>query len=153
MENEIVARTSNNENMVVIIAIGTNDSVFKLDSNDTETTPDKFKNDLAAVVDIAKKYTKEVILVGLLPCEEDKMQPMPWSRSGKSYSNQRLGMFNDCISDVAASQDIIFIDMFKEMMMRDVGVYLHDGLHPNAAGHQYIADKLKKIVGTMANDY
>lgn len=150
---EVKPRLSKHEENIIIIAIGTNDTVYSTQTNFVQSTVEKYHDELSKLVGLAKKATQNVVLVGLWPCEEDKMQPMPWSKSGKCYSNQRLKSFNDEMRKVAVERDVEFIDMFADMKTKELKFYLHDGLHPNSVGHQYIADKLKKKVAAMAANY
>ena len=140
-----------NESDLILIAVGTNDSVYSQSSDDTYTTPEEFSNKLTQLVELAREKTQNVALIGLLPCEESKMQPMPWSTSGKCYSNKRLAMFNKAIEHVASEMEVEFFDMYVDMLGREYEKYLHDGLHPNSVGHQYITDKIFKWVQDKAN--
>lgn len=153
IENEIKARKFSQPEQVIIVAIGTNDSIYRQDGvNDVEL--DAFTSNIDAILKVAQKYSKKIMLLGLLPCDESKMQPMPWSSTGKCYSNSRLKMFNDQLAKICAKSDVHFEDMFADMLkFSDLSVYLFDGLHPNSAGHQYIADRIKKRVAEMANGY
>ena len=151
-EAELDARIGE-DGQVVIIAIGTNDSVYKMKNNKTHTSPEKFEKNLQKLIKICRQRTSRIILLGLLPCEEEKMQPMPWSTTGKAYSNKRLKIFNDTIAGVAKAEELAFVDMFDDMFRREQGMYLHDGLHPNSVGHNYIADKLKKLTAELASNY
>jgi len=137
---------------VIILAIGVNDAVYREDGF-VEAQPEEYADNLRTIIKLAKKHTDKLIVLGLTPVIESKVQPMPWSKSGKSYSNQRINTFNKQAKAVAKAESVHFEDMFADLLKLDLEVYLHDGIHPNAVGHQYIADRIKKCVAEMANDY
>lgn len=137
---------------VVIIAIGTNDSVFRLDTKETDCDEASFSDNLSRLVTLARKHTEKILLIGTLPCEESKMQPMPWSTKGKSYSNERLKKFNAVIQDVAKQNKLVSVDMFDEMLSDTYQEMLSDGIHPNDRGHEWIYNQIKpKLMAMLEN--
>jgi lysophospholipase L1-like esterase len=135
-----------NEDSIIIIAIGTNDSVYRQTDDSVETTEEQYGDNLLKLIQIAKQTTDKVIIVGTLPCDESKMQPMPWSSSGKSYSNQRLKEFNDTAMNVASEQNVQIVNMFEKLNIENPDSYLHDGIHPNENGHQLISDSIFSVI-------
>jgi lysophospholipase L1-like esterase len=79
-------------------------------------------------------------VVELLPCDEARMQPPPWG--GDSYANHRIDRFNQALRRAAADQGAVVVDCFEEWLAGDHPALLHDGLHPNGAGHQRLADRV-----------
>lgn len=130
------------DHAIVVIAIGTNDSVFKVSTHKNESTKGKFRDNLERLVREAKLITSDLVLVGLLPCEESKMQPMPWSRTGRSYSNQRLRAFNEIVAAVGKINKLPVVNLFDKVSELGAADFLFDGLHLNAKGHQLIADEV-----------
>ena len=43
---------------------------------------------------------------------------------------------------VAADSGVALVDCFEEVLAGDHAALLHDGLHPNGAGHQLLADRI-----------
>ena len=43
---------------------------------------------------------------------------------------------------VAADSGVALVDCFEEVLAGDHAAPLHDGLHPNGAGHQLLADRI-----------
>ncbi len=152
VDGELAARC-NNRDGVVIIAIGVNDSAYNRNTSKNHTTAEKFEKKLKQVVTKCHEHTDKIVMLGLLPCDESKMQPMPWSTTGESCSNQRISTFNHSLANVAKAMDVHIVDMFADVMKLDYEKYLHDGLHPNSVGHQYIADRLKDKTAEYANNY
>jgi GDSL-like Lipase/Acylhydrolase family len=65
------------------------------------------------------------------------MQPPPWSLDGaESHANDRIAAFNQAVRRVAADHRAALVDCFDELLAGDHAALLHDGLHPNGAGHQ-----------------
>jgi acyl-CoA thioesterase-1 len=145
MEREIGPRLLS-ERAIIMIAVGTNDSVFGQNSEEVDAAAGQFRQNLEQLVTQAKGVTGRVILVGLLPCDEAKMQPMPWSTSGKSYSNERLSEFNQIVVETAKKHEIPVIDIFSMVLRDGVGKYLADGIHPNGEGHTLIAYEVQPLV-------
>lgn len=131
---------------VIVIAIGTNDSVFRLSDNSVESTPEQFEAKLRLLVTQAWEFTEDVILVGLLPCDEDKVQPMPWSTSGKSYSNDRLELFNNIIVKVGSELGLKVANVFDYVSEHEPINHLADGVHPNSEGHTVIAYEVQHVI-------
>lgn len=137
---------------IIILAIGVNDTEYDKKGH-LVTEQDVFVRNMTEIIKIAHEFTEHVIVLGLLPCDESRMQPMPWSKTGASYSNKNIKLYDKLLSDVARDQNVYFADIFDDFSKLDTDLYLQDGSHPTPAGHQYIADKIKKKVAEMANDY
>lgn len=137
-ENEIIARKWPGEEYIFIIATGTNDTIFRGQENDME--PEKFTGLLTELYDISLKYSKKILFVGLFPVSDEKLNPMPWSTTGKCYSTERMQKFNDQIKTFCSVKNIPFIDLFKDF---NPSTQTFDGIHPNDDGHKYIADKIQ----------
>lgn len=151
IKHEAAARIPNGG--VIVLAIGTNDSQYYRDTSRVEFEIDEFSENLRQLVRTTQKLTDKCIVLGLFPCEDAKMQPMPWAKTSESYSNQRLSMFNAEIGTICSELDVLFIDMFDDVLKLNYKGYLHDGIHPNSVGHQYIADRINKEVARLANSY
>lgn len=72
--NETEARVWPNEKFTFIFSIGTNDAA--VDGTDKlHSTPERFRNDLEALVEQAKKYSDRIMFVGLIACAKRKRHP------------------------------------------------------------------------------
>jgi len=130
------------DQVVIIIAVGVNETGFDLRSGAPAGSERRFAEHLDALVAAARRLTELVLLVGLLPCDEARMQPAPWSSDGESYGNHRIAVFNRVVGRVAAERGVALVDCFEELLAGDHAALLHDGLHPNGAGHQLLADRI-----------
>ncbi len=140
LEQELAPRQLGDQT-IVIIAIGVNETAFDPRTGRPTHDPGRFAATLARLVATARRHTDRVLLVGLLPCDEARMQPPPWSEDGaEHYANDRIAAFNQAVRRVAASTGAALADPFEDALAGDHPALLHDGLHPNGAGHQLLAD-------------
>ncbi|MFA6341036.1 MAG: GDSL-type esterase/lipase family protein [Candidatus Paceibacterota bacterium] len=114
----------------IIFAVGINDSLY--------ISFEEFKRNLEILIDQAKKFTKDIVFIGLTPVDESKVAPIPWNAEF-SYNNKNIRKFNDAIKDIAKKNKLKFIDTLDRLNKDD----LDDGLHPNSIGHQKMFEVIK----------
>ncbi|KKP79549.1 MAG: hypothetical protein A2271_01445 [Candidatus Moranbacteria bacterium RIFOXYA12_FULL_35_19] len=131
-ENE--ARNPN----TIIIAIGINDSQYINSKENPRITLQKFENNLLELIDQAKKYTQEIIFVGIAKVDEKKVMPTPWD-STKFYDNENVSLYNEKIKEFCRNSGLMFVEMFDLLDESD----LEDGLHPNTKGHEKMFLRVK----------
>ncbi len=139
--NELTSRLDEDSNMVVIIAIGINDSQFDISDNKNGVSITKFKSNLAKILKTARDNTKQIVLVGLIPVNDALLHPMPWKPT-HGYSNVHVKKYDDVIKKLAKEKNILFIDLYKHFSEKDYKKLLSDGLHPNTEGHKVIYTKV-----------
>jgi lysophospholipase L1-like esterase len=102
LERELEPRRLGDQT-IVVIAIGVNETAFDPGTGRPAGGTERFAATLAELVAAARRHTDQVLLVGLLPCDEARMQPPPWSEDGgEHYANDRIGQFNQAVHRVAA---------------------------------------------------
>ena len=121
---------------ILIIGIGINDS--RLINNLPETNPKKFAENIQKLIQKAKKLTKEIVLIGLTPVNDEIARDY----EGTFFSNERVKQYNDIIKSNCKKSDVLFIDVFKKIDQK----YLDDGLHPNSKGYQKMYEIIKKLI-------
>jgi lysophospholipase L1-like esterase len=141
LERELVPRRLGDQT-IVVIAVGVNETAYDPGTGRPAHDAERFAATLAGLVATARRHTDRVLLVGLLPCDEARMQPPPWGGEGGHYANDRIGRFNQAVGRVAADTGAALVDCFEEVLAGDHAALLHDGLHPNGAGHQLLADRI-----------
>jgi lysophospholipase L1-like esterase len=125
----------------VVIAIGVNETAYDLRSGRPGPPTERFAATLAELVAAARRHTDRVLLADRIG--EARMQPPPWSEDGaEGYGNDRIGAFNAVVRRVAADAGVPVVDCFEEVLAAGPAALLHDGLHPNGAGHQLLADRI-----------
>ena len=74
---ETTQRIWGNHEVIFIFEIGTNDSII---INDKPKVPlSEFRKNLNQLLKFCKIYSDKIIFLGLMPIEESKVTPMPWS--------------------------------------------------------------------------
>jgi lysophospholipase L1-like esterase len=125
----------------IFIAIGVNDSITYKDGTSL-MDEDEFRSNLTKLAQQAKEFTQNVYLVGLAQVDESLTSPFPGSRTGKTWSNKRIGEFEKIISEVASEQQLPFIPMFDILKNSDI----FDGLHVNTIGQKKMFDRIVEKV-------
>jgi lysophospholipase L1-like esterase len=134
IESEISVRTE--EELIVVIAIGTNDTIYQKDSILPE--PTKYIENLHSIKDKASKFTDKIMFVGLTPVIDELLQPIKWSRTGKCYSTQVMNQFNEAIKEFCNNENLTFVSLWEAFENKSLESLMSDGLHPNDSGHLII---------------
>lgn len=136
IEPESLAR-QNVKGVSFVISIGTNSAA--LINGKEITTPEAFQNDLEKIIDIARKFSGKIMLVGLPAVDESKTNPIAWA--DMRFQNDRISEFESASKELAEKLSLPFVPVHPQFLRaadkRDV-LQAHDGLHPNDAGHQLI---------------
>lgn len=145
-ESETKAR-KNNESLAIVIAVGVNDSRTKADVEFSNT--ERYHDNLRQIWQLAKQFTDKVLFVGLTPCVESRTTPVSWGDTG--YTNSRIQEFDKTLRDFCEQNNAAFVEVFEPFQAKQQATeLLPDGLHPNDAGHQLIADivgpKIEELV-------
>jgi lysophospholipase L1-like esterase len=140
VRNETMARTSKGEPIITVVAIGTNDGLFEADRQWIE--PEEFRTNVEKIMTILKPITTAIILVGNPACDETKTTPVSWGDF--TYTNRELERSEKTLAEVASAHGLPYVPIYNGFKAKlDVGEnLLMDGLHPNDAGHAYIAERV-----------
>lgn len=137
LEPEASLRLDKDNQTVLIIAIGINDSQIEIQSKSNKTPLEDFSGNLNHIVEKGKSFAKQIILVGLTPVDESKVKPMPWKLT-HGYINERIAKFNNVIKEIAIKQNVTFLEIYEKFQVKEYKSLLFDGLHPNDKGHELI---------------
>lgn len=137
MEPEIVARKSATRPYVILISIGTNDTKGTGSVENIETPAETYEKNIRSLVNIAKKYTTKIIVVGLPPLPEDQVVFL-----GMYYNRNKINAYNQLCKKVCEDENVEFIDSFSLYLESGdvVSLYSEDKLHPSSKGHKILAD-------------
>ncbi|MBI2584129.1 MAG: hypothetical protein HYW25_05660 [Candidatus Aenigmarchaeota archaeon] len=138
LEFEARQRAGLDNEIILIFAIGVNDSYFVHEKGSNQTEPGKFEQNLRNIIELAREFSDKTIFIGLTPCDESKVDPVPW-RPEISYKNKYIKQFNDIVKQVCKENDVNFIEMLDNLSKED----LEDGVHPNSGGHKKIFEIVK----------
>ncbi len=144
-ETECKARLSEEKSVIIIFAIGINDSQFLHNENRLRIPPEKFKENIKKLINLSKKFTTKIIFVGLTPVDETKTIPLPWN-TNKSYRNENVEKYNKIIRLICKKSNIYFIEIFERWVKINYKDLLEDGLHPNSKGHEKIFETVKSFL-------
>lgn len=144
-KQETDARIIPQERTIFIFSIGINDSIYNNKTNSFITPLWKFKNNLQALMQAAKRYTKDIIVVGLTPVDETKVNPMSWLPEC-SYKNDYISQYTTALEEVCTQEKLIFLDVFTDWQHKEFEKLLLDGLHPNSEGHSLLLEKIREKV-------
>jgi len=138
LKNEVKARLSEEET-IIIFSIGTNDSAAS--KSEVSVSIDKFKENLKKIINIAKKHTDKIIILGLTKVDESKTNPIPWNPSVR-YINENIKRYNLELKRLAEKENLNYINLFDLLGKED----LEDGVHPNSEGHEKIFQIIKDFL-------
>ena len=143
IEIEAKSRKAN----LIIFAIGVNDAQFIHSTNSNRISDDDFKNNIEKLFEIAKRFTRKIIFIGLTPVDESKTKPIPWN-TDKTYTNERIEKFDQIIENFCAKNNSKFISINDLLNSDD----LIDGLHPNTQGHIKMFERIKPEIEFTAKE-
>lgn len=133
LEAEIKPRLSDESENFIIIALGV---------NDTALVPlEKYQQNLLQLIKLARKYTEKIILIGPVPVDQVKVDPIPWSPE-MSYKTDLVKQYSEAMGKIAVAKKLKFVDLFNQLPSEYIQT-LDDGVHPNTAGHRMIFDIIK----------
>ena len=127
---------------VALLAIGINDSKFEMESRKNSIPIEETIKNLESITSVVSEYCQKIIIVGLTPVFDERIQPMSWKPT-HGYSNEVIDSYNHKIKDFANENDFLFIDT-KSVYDGNEDSCLPDGLHPNAEGHRLIFERVKE---------
>lgn len=135
-DNECKIRFNEDDNTIIIFAIGINDTQDINGKNRIELK--EFKENIKNLYNNAQKYTNNIIFIGLTNVDESKT--IPWNN--KSYFNNKIALFDSELEKNCLINGAKYIKMFGILIPEQ----LSDGLHPNNIGHEKI---FTRVVGEI----
>ena len=129
--------TDAREPHIIIFAVGTNDSSRK-DPNVSRVSPEKFRENIRALIDAAKHRTRTVIWIGLTSVDEKRTTPFETTY----FSNDRISAYDTVIREICAEYDVPHLNLLSILQPED----LEDGLHPNRQGHDKLFHSIRDFL-------
>src|SRR5680860_919488 len=127
---------------MIIIAIGINDSTYRKTKDHPITTEGDFEKNIYALIKKARKFTKEIVFVGLCLGDEKLLMPLPASKTGKCFTKQNMIIYNDIIKECCSNENVLFIDIIDKLTDDE----FCEGLHPNTCGQEKIFKEVKERI-------
>ncbi len=134
--NRIEREAKPREPDLIVFAIGINDAQFIHSTGNPRISAAKFQDNLEKILSIAKKFTSNIVFVGLTSVDEVKTRP--WDEE-KSYANDIIRQLDSEIEKCCRANNLKFISVHAVIGKDD----LIDGLHPNVRGHVKLFGKIK----------
>lgn len=128
----------------IVISIGINDTQRYVETGELKTSERQYEENVKELITISKKYANKVVILGLLPIVEEMVQPMPWAQD-RSHSEKDVLAFDQILKKVCEGESIAYFHM-QNVYGEERKKYLHDGIHPNAEGHQLIFERVRHVL-------
>jgi len=100
-----------------------------------------FEKNLRELLNTAEKFTNEIIFIGAIGVDEEKVMPIPWDTI-KYYDNANVARYNKSIKEFCEKEGVLFLDMEGVVSEND----LYDGLHPNSEGHRKMFEHVRDFL-------
>lgn len=148
MGYEIEARRWQDDPFVLVFQVGINDTQFAGD--EVMATPEKYREELDVLANAAQHYSDKILFIGLAPVDDALCNPWAHSPTGVSFKNERILEFEGELRKFCIEKDIPCVQIFEKFQAaQQESNLLADGLHPNDAGHQLIAELVKPELDTL----
>lgn len=135
---------------IIVFAAGINDA--QLVNGRQIATPADVCANVRALIQRARACASLLCWVGLTPVDEARTTPLPWMPE-RAYRNATIAVFDAAIKQTAAAEAIPYIDLFHAWSAdKAYAQLLLDGIHPNAAGHEQIYERLKAFLLESTDD-
>ncbi len=142
-ESETKARLGHNrkKEIVIIFHVVVNDTIYNESLGKVEVSPQEFESNLKLLLNKAKKYSEQIIVVGSMPVDK-RVDPMPWA-PGRSYKNEYVAQYNEILENVSKTENVHFIEIYKKFIDSDYSNLLADGVHMNDEGHKKLYETVR----------
>ena len=126
-------------NNILVFAIGINDSLVGFGQNSVPI--ETFKSNITSLIEKSKKYTNNIVFVGLTRVDGDIIPQEPHPLMS-TFINTEIDRYDKELKDICKNQSVKYIDVSKVVDTTE----LSDGLHPDSVGHQKLADKIYESI-------
>ncbi|MBR9704974.1 hypothetical protein GOV12_06175 [Candidatus Pacearchaeota archaeon] len=136
------------DDYMIIIAIGINDSKSEGGFENLVTDSLLFEKNIKKLVNESKKFTKNVVFVGLTPVDEKLACPY----ENSYFTNDKIKEYNEvirkvCVNDESVNGGVRFLDIYESLNELDFLKCLSDGLHPDSKGHDMMFEIIRNGLG------
>lgn len=127
------------EEIIVIFAMGINDSCINNWMSGKQTAEIEFKQAMRKAIEFAKQYGCKVYGIGLTPVNENKA-------SERLFNNKDVQKFEKMLIDVYSEMNVPMLQIFDQLKESGFEQYLIDAVHPNSAGHQILFERVRDFL-------
>ena len=131
--------------VISIISVGLNDSRAVERSDNFVSTPEAYQEKMSRLFVEARAICDSTLALGFAPVDErrtcPKIQPVTGHKS--FFTNERAELFESRLLAAAEEAGVPGLPLFQEAIRAGWSDKLSaDGLHPNDAGYQWIAERV-----------
>jgi len=130
------------DKFIVMVAIGINDSRGIGTINNLETKPAKFESNINKIIQTAKKYTENIVVVGLTPVHENITSPF----ENTFFTNDRIQEYDEILKTSSKKNKVYYINIFSKISKFNYKKMLVDGVHPNKKGYEEMYKIIKDFL-------
>ena len=123
----------------IIIATGINDTIYIKSKNKEAVSQENFIKNIRKIIDIAKKYTNNILILGLTRVIEEHTTPILWNND-EMYFNRTIEKYDTALAEYCRRDNVEYLKMFDVLEDED---FSDDGIHPNDNGHEKIYKAIK----------
>lgn len=138
MGTELSHRVTDKDNLV-ILSIGINDSCTNNIFRGSQTPEEEFKKAIRELVATARKYSSNVVGIGLTPANPERSK-------GMLFSNEDVQKFDSYLSEIYKELNVPKLQLFDDLMAAGYPELLYDSAHPNDKGHAIIFEKVLEFL-------
>ena len=127
---------------LIVVNAGTND----IAANTGPSSPEMIIDNITSMAEIAIKNSINVALSTILPVEKYE-----WNKNVDD-APARISKVNTALKDYCASNNLVFINYYSEMVNDRKGLksaYGNDGVHPTKEGYDVMAFVLKNTISGL----
>jgi lysophospholipase L1-like esterase len=148
-EHEYKARASANWPPVFVIAVGVNDTKVPRGGGANLVPIDEYRANMRAIVQLAKKYSDKILLVGLFPLRDEEL---PFK--DVVFRQDTVEQYDAVIDEVSKEFSVPKVEVLQVIAAQHdyKSLFFADGLHPNDAGHGRIYDLIKPAVELLIRE-
>jgi lysophospholipase L1-like esterase len=142
---ESSARIWPGEDFIFIFSVGINDSV--VENGKVRVEQEDYSDNLRSLVQKARKFSNNILLVGLNACDEKITQPVAWNKA-IHYTNKQISIYESIIRKISTEEGAQFLPLYEvfEEKKKHGEKLLFDGLHPNSEGHLIIYELVQEVL-------
>lgn len=127
--------TDPKDEVIVIFAIGVNDSCPNNWMRGKQTPPDEFKKAISTMISLAVQSNCQVMVLGLAPVNFEKSTGLP-------FSNEIVKQYDQYLGEICDELKVKKIDVFEYLLKSGYANFLVDTFHPDSRGHAMIFEKV-----------
>src|SRR3989344_3144708 len=150
IQNELSARSKGDRKLIVLLSVGGNDSKNTDGQGSHLVDIATYKQNVEKILAVFSEAGVSVIAYGFTPVDETKTSPFPGSTTAPAayFVNNRIKEFEKVFMGAAPETGAQTLPLFEQAIQESwVRFFIYnDGLHPNSAGHAWLAEKIKPIL-------